>query len=179
MRFLSIFSLLLSAASLASASTLSTTCTQNVYLSQSGSGQTVVCGGFTAPVGYAITDIKWGYGVDFQYNPLDPGAYTILAAFDGPGANDATGLLVTSANRPLTNLVNVALADFGLFSSGASFATSYVGASTAITGATFNAMVNFTYEVQDNVVQSGVPEPSTLALVGGVLVLAGIRKFKS
>ena len=40
-------------------------------------------------------------------------------------------------------------------------------------------MVNFTYEVQDNVVQSGVPEPSTLALVGGVLVLAGSRKFKS
>ena len=111
--------------------------------------------------------------------PLDPGTNTIIAAFDGPGANDATGLLVTSANRPLTNLVNVASADFGLFSSGASFATSYVGASTAITGATFNAMVNFTYEVQDNVVQSGVPEPSTLALVGGVLVLAGIRKFKS
>ena len=111
--------------------------------------------------------------------PLDLGINTIIAAFDGPGSNDATGLLVTSANRPLTNLVNVALADFGLFSSGASFATSYVGASTAITGATFNAMVNFTYEVQDNVVQSGVPEPSTLALVGGVLVLAGIRKFKS
>ena len=111
--------------------------------------------------------------------PLDLGINTIIAAFDGPGSNDATGPLVTSANRPLTNLVNVALADFGLFSSGASFATSYVGASTAITGATFNAMVNFTYEVQDNVVQSGVPEPSTLALVGGVLVLAGIRKFKS
>ena len=69
------------------------------------------------------------------------------------------------------------MADFGLFSSGASFATSYVGASTAITGATFNAMVNFTYEVQDQ--GPGVPEPSTLVMVGGVLVLAGIRKFKS
>ena len=32
----------------------------------------------------------------------------------------------------------------------------------------------YTYEVQ-----GGVPEPSTLALVGGVLVLAGIRKFRS
>ena len=111
MRFLSIVSLLVSAAALASASTLSTTCTQNVYMTQSGSGQNVVCGGFTAPVGSAITDIKWGYGVDFQYNPLDPGINTIIAAFDGPGSNDATGLLVTSANRPLTNLVNVALAD--------------------------------------------------------------------
>ena len=177
MRYISIFSLLISAASLASASTLSTTCTQNVYMTQSGSGQNVVCGGFTAPVGSTITAITWGYGVDFQYNPLDPGPYTILAAFDGPGANDATGLSVTSANRPLTNLVNVALADFGLFSGGATFATSYVGASTAITGATFNAMVNFTYEVQDQ--GPGVPEPSTLVMVGGVLVLAGIRKFKS
>ena len=37
-------------------------------------------------------------------------------------------------------------------------------------------MVNFTYAVN---VQSGVPEPSTLALAGGVLVLAAIRKFKS
>ena len=176
MRYFSLFSLLVSAASLASASTISTTCSQNVYSTQSGSGQNVVCGGFTAPAGSTITAITWGYGVDFQFNPLDPGANTIIAAFDGPGANDATGLLVTSANRPLTNLVNVALADFGLFSGGATFATSYVGASTAVTGATFNAMVNFTYEVN---AQSGVPEPSTLALVGGVLVLAGIRKFKS
>ena len=60
MRYISIFSLLISAASLASASTLSTTCTQNVYMTQSGSGQNVVCGGFTAPIGSAITDIKWG-----------------------------------------------------------------------------------------------------------------------
>ena len=62
MRFLSIVSLLVSAAALASASTLSTTCTQNVYMTQSGSGQNVVCGGFTAPIGSAITDIKWGFG---------------------------------------------------------------------------------------------------------------------
>jgi hypothetical protein len=40
----------------------------------------------------------------------------------------------------------------------------------------YTVRATYTYELQD---QGGdVPEPSTLALVGGVLVLAGIRKFR-
>ncbi len=43
--------------------------------------------------------------------------------------------------------------------------------------ASYTISGSYTLEAIPN--QSGVPEPSTLALVGGVLVLAGIRKFRS
>ena len=174
MRYLSIFTLLVSAASLASASTISINCSQNVYVGQSGSGQSSTCGGFIVPMGSSIIGVVYNYGIDFTFNALQPGVAAITAALDGNGAADASGLAVTTANRPLLGQVVVGAADWAAFAAGASIGTSYVGASSAVTSATFDTNVVFTYEVD-----SAVPEPSTLALVGGVLVLAGIRKFRS
>ena len=48
---------------------------------------------------------------------------------------------------------------------------STVGTVGSANGSVF---VSYTYEA----IPTGIPEPSTLALVGGVLVLAGIRKFR-
>ena len=174
MRYLSIFTLLVSAASLASANTISIGCSTNIYNGQNGSGQSSVCAGFSVPGGFNLTGVTYDYAIDFQFNLLQPGTRSILADLNGPGGADAMGILVNTANRPLVGTVVVAPADWAAFLAGASIGTSYVGASTSVTGATFDTQVNFTYETQ-----SGVPEPSTLALVGGVLVLAGIRKFRS
>ena len=178
MRYLSIFTLLAASASLASASIITMGCSQVVNTGQTVSpGGNMVCGGFTVPGGSTLFSIVYNYAIDFSFNPLTApgGTASVNATINAPGAYDVAVNFNNTA-RPNVGSVTVNVADWAAFLAGATLGTAHVG-TVGVTSSTFDALVTFTYEV--NPPQGGVPEPSTLALVGGVLVLAGIRKFRS
>ena len=182
MRFSSLFTLLVSAASLASASTIEFTCTPsnnnsiaNGALVTAGT-TTVSCGGFMAPSGSAITNVSFNFLGTYQ-DSVDNGNHQLTfagsSAFGGFGPVDTT----------ISPTIGFAVASGGSAQLLASTPSWLFTVTTSNTNggnvlpynASYTISGTYTYEVQD---QSGVPEPSTLALVGGVLVLAGIRKFK-
>ena len=183
MRFASIFTLLVSAASLASASTIGFTCTPSNNNSiangvlVTGGTTSVNCGGFTAPNGSAITNVSFDFlgtyqdSVDNRDHQL---TFSGTSAFGGFGPVDTT----------ISPAIGFAVASGGSAQLLASTPSWLFTVTTSNTNggnvlpynASYTIGGTYTYEVQD---QGGVPEPSTLALVGGVLVLAGIRKARS
>lgn len=183
MRFASIFTLLVSAASLASASTIGFTCTPSNNNSiangvlVTGGTTSVNCGGFTAPNGSAITNVAFDFlgtyqdSVDNRDHQL---TFSGTSAFGGFGPVDTT----------ISPAIGFAVASGGSAQLLASTPSWLFTVTTSNTNggnvlpynASYTIGGTYTYEVQD---QGGVPEPSTLALVGGVLVLAGIRKARS
>ena len=177
MRYLSIFTLLVASSSLASAAVISFSCSPVTNLGQSSPnpGGAVNCSGFSAPGGSSVIAISYQYGIDFSFDTFVAPTANITATINAPGANDVSVKFINTA-RPNTGTVNVAAVDFAAFIAGASLVTGHVG-SAGVINSQFSARVNFTYEVDQTGGQ--IPEPSTLALVGGVLVLAGIRKFRS
>ena len=177
MRYAVFFTLFVSTTSVAHASVISIPCTENVYSGQSNSGQSSACGAFAAPVGTEITALSYRFSIDFQFNEQNGGSVSLTAALNGNGAADVSGVMLNPLNRPVVGNVIVAPADWAAFLSGGSIATSYVGASSAVTGATFSATVNFTYEIIP--IQGDVPESSTLLLTGGTLIFAMLVKRRA
>ena len=182
MRYLSIFTLLVSAAS---AATISFSCAPNNQNAVTNAGlvnggaTSVTCNGFTAPAGSIITNVNMQFLGTFQDsfgNGNQQLTFAGSSAFGGFAAASTTsdpnvGFLFTNAISSTP----------GVNSTGGTFVfsvttTNTVNGSTLPDNASYTVSGVYTYEVQN---QGGVPEPSTLALVGGVLVLAGIRKFKS
>ena len=85
-----------------------------------------------------------------------------------------TGTSTLSSDTGFVTGINSTLnATPGFAAFNVNITTSSIGASVP-DSAQYSVFATYTYEVQGG----GVPEPSTLALVGGVLVLAGIRKFR-
>lgn len=163
----------------ATASTIPVSCSLNVYTGQSNSGQFVVCGAFAVPANSGITDIRYDFGIDFQRATLNQGTASITAALNANGSADLFGIVVLANDRPFAGTVIVDPTDWTAFLTGGSIATSYVGASVAVTGATFDAVVYFTFEpTQTLLIEGGVPEPSSLALVGGALAIVYRRKLR-
>ena len=182
MRYLSLFTLLVSAAS---AATINFSCapSNNNAVSNgalvTGGSTTTTCEAFTAPAGSVITNVQVNFFATFQ-DSVDNGNHQLT--YSGSGAfgsfaaanttidpnvgfvstfgNTAQNVASTGGTWTFTTLVSNTVAGNVL-----PFASSYT-----VSGV-------YTYEVQDT--GGAVPEPSTLALVGGVLVLAGIRKFRS
>ena len=183
MRFTSIFTLLVSATSLASASTIAFTCTPSNNNSiangvlVTGGTTTVSCGAFTAPNGSAITNVAFDFLGTYQ-DSVENGNHQLTfsgnSAFGGFGPADTT----------ISPTIGFAVASGGSAQLLASTPSWLFTVTTSNTNggnvlpynASYTISGTYTYEVQRH---DGVPEPSTLALVGGVLVLAGIRKFKS
>ena len=182
MRFTSIFTLLISAASLATASTIGFTCTPSNNNSVAngvlvtGGTTAVSCGGFAAPNGSAITNVAFDFLGTYQ-DSVENGNHQLT--FSGSSAFGGFG----PVNTTISPTVGFAVASGGSAQLLASTPSWLFTVTTANTNggnvlpynASYTISGTYTYEVQGG----GVPEPSTIALVGGVLVLAGVRKFKS
>ena len=175
MRYLSIFTLLAASASFASASVISINCSPTIV----NTGQTVTpggtstCAGFPVPAGSSIIAINYQYAIDFSFDSLVASSASINATINAPGANDVA-ITFNNGARPNQGTVNVALADFAGFISGASFFTGHTG-SVGVTGSTFSVLVNFTYEVDQPT--GGVPELWAMNASGGTAtpVTQGMR----
>ncbi len=186
LRSLSIFALLAASASFASAATVSFTCTapssviNPVGLYTAGAGTIdYSCSGFSAASGFEITAVTLTGEIDytfasapsntFQVSWTTPGGFSpspLVVQQTGP---ESSGPSVTGSTSLLSGLPVTSFSSFTSTGTG----STPVGSVSAGTGI---LTVTYTYEAQQ---QNGdVPEPSTLALVGGVLVLAGIRKFR-
>ena len=185
MRYFSIFALLAASVSLASANTISIACIPgdnpaivSSIIQGAGGNTSANCGGF-APAGFVITNLSLSFigafsdssfdgltkGVTYQIISSPLGASAPMTTSTGQYIGSVTALNVLSAAQ--ANLASIANFNVGVNT------TITAGLATPASGL-YTVNANYTYEVQ-----GGVPEPSTLALVGGVLVLAGIRKFRS
>ena len=189
MRYLSIFTLLVASSSLASAAFITGFCTPTP-----GSGPVGTFAGGTGTVSYACggsgavaagfeiiagsltlqTDYQFGSGGlnTFQVSIPVPGytANPLVAVTSATGSSSGASTAVTSTlnGTPLGSGVSVA-----------AFVVTGTGSMTSGSVATGSGLLSYSYTVEAVQNTGGVPEPSTLALVGGVLVLAGIRKFRS
>ena len=192
MRYLSIFTLLVASSSLASAAFITGTCTATpsafgtttvgtygggtgtVTYNCAGTGSAVLAG-FQIIAGSLTLQADYSFGVANQQNTFSvsiPVAGNtpnpLVASATGFGNSSSQTLGVSTLNGvPLGSGVNV-----GPFT--------FTGTGSTTGGvANGNAQLSYSYTVEAVPNPGGVPEPSTLALVGGVLVLAGIRKFRS
>ena len=184
MRYLSIFTLLVASSSLASATIITTTCsaapsstftngTGTATYSCNGSGaiaagSQIIAMSLTGSVDYAFGgngtntfQVSWAVPAGFAPSPL---VVAITGGASSGGvvsgtSNLGSGLPTTSPFAAFT-VVGMASTPQGTVDAGSS-----------------RLQVSYTIESIPNA--GGVPEPTTLALVGGVLVLAGIRKFRS
>ena len=182
MRYLSIFALLVSAASLASASTLAFSCVPNNNnavtnaLLVNGGATSVTCDGFSAPAGSLITNVSFNFLGTFQ-DSVENGNQQLT--FSGTSAYGSFGPASTNAHPNVGFMVASGGGPQAIASTGGNWIFNVSTSNTSNANvlpdnASYSISGVYTYEVQ-----GGVPEPSTLALVGGVLVLAGIRKFRS
>ena len=190
MRYLSIFTLLVASSSLASATIISGFCTPTpgsgpVGTYASGTGTvSYSCGGTGGGVaaGFQViagsltlqTDYQFGSaGLNTFQVSIPVAGYTAnpLVAFTsatGSSSGGSTAVTSTLNGTPLASGVNVA-----------AFVVTGTGSTTSGSVATGSGLLSYSYTVEAVQNTGGVPEPTTLALVGGVLVLAGIRKFRS
>lgn len=183
MRSLSIFVLLAASCSLASASIITAACTPsigsgNVGTFAGGSGTvTYSCEGFAANSGFEIISAVLTGQADYQFATATPATFEVSFAVPAgfsvnPIVASASGNISSGNIVPFTStLTTVPLASF------AAFNVVGTGSTTLGSVATGSGVLSVSYTVE--AVSGGVPEPSTLALVGGVLILAGIRKFRS
>ena len=179
MRYLSIFTLLVASASLASANLITIACGPQV---SSINGGIVTVGPLVATcaaqsfAGFTISAVSLGFAGAFSDgNP----ANSSIVTYNGTSSLGNFGPISTpadvlSANTGFISGLNPGASSGGLIN--VSVTTTSTGASTP-DSAQFSVFATYTYET--TVTQPGVPEPTTLALVGGVLLLAGIRKFRS
>ena len=181
MRYLSIFTLLVASSSFASAAIITIACGPQ----QSSINAGVVTPGALAANcaaqnfggGTVITNFSLGFSGAFSDgNPNNSSqvsdSYTSTVGNGGP---INTGIDNLSSNTGFIQNLNAqtpGTPGFGAFT--VNVTTTSIGVSVP-DSAQFSVFATYTYEVQQT---GGVPEPSTLALVGGVLALAGIRKFR-
>ena len=181
MRYLSIFTLLVSAAS---AGTIPFTCAPNNNNAVTNgapvtAGSTnVTCTGFTPPAGQFIINVRLNGFATFQ-DSVDNGNHQLTYSATG-----AFGSFAAANTGPDPNVSFVSA--FGNTAQNLASIANWVVTVSVSNTVAGNALPDnssytisgvYTYEVQNN--DPGIPEPSTLVLVGGVLVLAGIRKFRS
>ncbi len=187
MRSLSIFTLLVASASFASATTITITCgsVQSINGPIDGAAGSittptdVTCAAQDFGSGFNITNVSLGFAGSFS----DPFPSTSSqVGFAGTASGGLVGNFGTfftgtdglSGNTGFQNNLLAATPGTQTFAAiNVSVVTTSPGATIPNSGG-YSVFANYTYESNDV-----IPEPSTLALVGGVLVLAGIRKFRS
>ncbi len=188
MRIFSIMTIFLMSSALSQAAMLTSTCTANPnaggsgtlgnYGNTSGNFVDYSCAGFMAPSGQQITAIVLNGRADFSFGEPSINTFTInfgslpvgfanfsASATSSPFTGDSTSASNVPGSSSFTG--SLPLANFSGFTArGTSVVSGAFGSS--------NGQLQVTYTYNPT-----VPEPSTLALVGGVLVLAGLRKFRS
>ncbi len=180
MRYLSIFALLVSASSLASANVITIACgpqVSSINFSVITTTSSVSCAAQNFGGGSTITNVSLGFAGAFSDgNPNNLSTVSFSGSSTlgnfGPITTGTDGL--SSNTGFVQNLNPTVNATPGFAAFNVDITTTSIGASVP-DSAQYSVFATYTYEVQGD----GVPEPSTLALVGGVLVLAGIRKFRS
>ena len=189
MRYLSIFTLLVASSSLASASIISGFCTPTpgsgpVGTYAGGTGTvSYACGGSgTVAAGFQIIAGSLTLQTDYQFGSAGLNTFSVSIPVAGYTATplvaftSATGSS-SGASTPVTSTLNGTPLASGV--SVAAFVVTGTGSVTSGSVATGSGLLSYSYTVEA-VQQTGqIPEPTTLALVGGVLVLAGLRKFRS
>ena len=182
MRYLSIFTLLVASSSLASASIISGFCTQSPGFYGGGAGTNVYsCNGVAPGVGFQIIAGSLTLTVDYSGGG-SAGTNTFQVSIPVPGFSPNPLVGVSSGGTssppqiPVTSTLNAVP-----FANGTSLANFSVTGTGSTTGSVAAGSGTLAYSYTVEAVQQGgqVPEPTTLALVGGVLVLAGLRKFRS
>ena len=178
MRYFSIFALLAASASFASANMITIACgpqMSTINFSTITSPLASTCAAQNFGGGTNITNVSLAFAGAFSDgNPNNSSQIT----FSGSSILGNFGPITTATDNLSGNTGYViglnstanATPGFGAFN--VNITTTSTGASVP-DSAQYSVFATYTYEVQ-----GGVPEPSTLALVGGVLVLAGIRKFR-
>jgi len=189
LRSISIFTLLVASASFASATVVNFTC-QNLDTQAvtpgfpstltNGGSTTVNCGAVTAPNALnQITNFTLSFGGSFQDGDPSNGIHQI--SFTGSSSAGGFATTNTSAGSSIGSLDISNFINSNAIGNRAAFifttTTANVGANLP-NSASYSVFGTYTYElIPTN--DPAIPEPSTLALVGGVLILAGIRKFRS
>lgn len=165
-------SVLLSLASLSTFGAQMISSCSNSPLSIAPSGNTangnLTCAAFSLlPAGSTITGYTFQYGVDFtvdQFNAANP---SITFSFNNPG----TALDVTNITSTVGSTGIVTVGPVATTGSDASYFSPITSAFTSTTTSNItNVTVNGRFLLDYNLPQSGVPEPSTVALIGAGLV---------
>ncbi len=155
------------------------TAVESGVLVNSGS-TTVSCAGFTAPSGSLITNVSFNFLGTFSDSDNSNGTHQLI--FNGTTPWGSFGPLATTSGVDVgstgtqTGLTPGAPGVNSIAAFLVTVTTSGADGLVLPESGQYTVRAVYTYEAEQ---QSGVPEPSTLALVGGVLVLAGIRKFRS
>ena len=185
MRSLSIFTLLAASCSLASATVISSTCVPNIGIGNiglyAGGAGTVTynCAGVAPGANFQIISAVLTGTADYLQGSSNMNTFQVSFAVPAgfsvnPIVASATGMTSSGTVVPfLSSLTTVPLASFAAFNV-ISTGTTPMGSVAAGSG-----VLSIAYTVEAISNTGGVPEPSTLALVGGVLVLAGLRKSRS
>ena len=185
MRKLSILALFVSAASLASAATISIACVPSNLSS-------INAGVITTPTfATCAAQAASSFGSNLQFTNL---SLSFIGSFSDSNPNNGMkqvtftgssiyGNFVQATNSSqfngTTGLVTPLNASTPLSTAIAAFNVN-IATTTGVNipdSAQYTVFANYTYETIPTT--GDVPEPSTIALVGGVLVLAGLRKFRS
>ena len=181
MRYLSIFTLLVSAAS---ASTINFSCAPSNNNAVAGAAlvtggsTTTTCDAFAAPAGSVITNVLINFFATFQ-DSVSNGNHQLT--YSGSGAFGSFAAANTGIDPNVSFVSTSGNTAQNVASTGGTWlfttlVSNTVGTNVLPDNSSYTVSGTYTYEVQ---APGGIPEPSTLALVGGVLVLAGIRKFRS
>ncbi len=172
------FSLLVASASFANASVIQIACgsVQSVNNGVLTANTSVTCAAQNFGGGTNITNVFLSFAGSFS-DPLPTpdkqltfSGSSTLGAF-GPFTTALSGLSGNTGFIMNLNSTNPNTAGFGPLE--VNVTTMSTGGAIPNSGG-YSVFATYTYEVPNP-----IPEPSTLALVGGVLVLAGIRKYRS
>jgi hypothetical protein len=136
------------------------------------------CSGFTAPGGTTITQVDVLGRVDYQFGGVGPNTFQVSFTESTPGFAPSPLVVSITGSESSGGIIGGTTTLPGPLVSLANFTVTGVGSTTqgSVDAGSATVRVTYTYEQQQS--GGGVPEPTTLALVGGVLVLAGLRKFR-
>lgn len=149
------------------AATLTSSCSQASASVATGQA-TSNCAAFPLlPAGSTINSIMFAYGPDYTYNVVTPSGTESLSITAFSNVAGVTNFSLSNFVRgnPLPSPLSVGTFNLATLQSPYNVTYNFTGTGT-VTAATFQGGVTLNY----NLPASGVPEPSTVALIGAGLV---------